>query len=138
MDSSSILGIVLFVFLIIINFIMYCFGEASQNVSDNELNSRAVDGDKRATKVIKIVENPKNFVLTIQVMTTTFAVLSGAYNIFLFSRMQLYVRILALVGHIGMLICFGVIIPQYIGRRKPEKWALRLVDGVRADRKSVV
>lgn len=131
MDSSSILGIILFSVFVILNFIMYCFGEASQNVSDNELKTRESEGDRRATKVLKIVENPRNFVLTIQLMTTTFAVLSGAYNISLFSEMQLYVKILAFIAHISVLICFGVIIPQYIGRRKPEKWAVRLVDAVR-------
>ena len=48
MDISPILGSILFVIFIVFNFIMYSFGEASQNVSDNELKSRAQDGDRRA------------------------------------------------------------------------------------------
>ena len=110
---------------------MYCFGEASQNVSDNELKSRAQDGDKRADRVLNIDDNPRNFVLTIQFMATTFAVISGAYNVFLYAKLPLAGQIGAFAAHIGLLISIGVIVPQRIGRRKPEKWAMRLVDIVR-------
>ena len=128
MDSSPILGSILFVFFIIFNFIMYSFGEASQNVSDNELKSRAQDGDRRAQKVLKINDNPRNFVVTIQLMATTFAVLSGAYNVLLFRKMDLIAQIGAFALHIAILISLGVIVPQRIGSRKPEKWAMRMVD----------
>ena len=128
MDSSPILGSILFVIFIVFNFIMYSFGEASQNVSDNELKSRAQDGDRRAAKVIKINDNPRNFVVTIQLMATTFAVLSGAYNVLLFKGMPLASQIGIFAAHIAILISLGVIIPQRIGSRKPEKWSLRTVD----------
>ena len=128
MDSSPILGSILFAIFIVFNFIMYCFGEASQNVSDNELKAKAQDGDRRADKVLKINDNPRNFVVTIQFMATTFAVLSGAYNVFLFRKLPLYGLIGAFALHIGILISLGVIVPQRIGSRKPEKWSLRLVD----------
>ena len=131
MDSSPILGSILFTIFIILNFIMYCFGEASQNVSDNELKNRAQDGDKRADKVLRINDNPRNFVVTIQFMNTIFAVLSGAYNVFLYAKLQLLGQIGAFAVHIGLLISIGIIVPQQIGSRKPEKWAMRLVDIVR-------
>ena len=131
MDSSPILGSVLFTIFVIFDFIMYCFGEASQNVSDNELKNRAQDGDKRADKVLKINDNPRSFVVTIQFMATTFAVLSGAYNVFLYARLPLAGQIGAFAAHIGLLISLGIIVPQQIGSRKPEKWAMRLVDIVR-------
>ena len=131
MDSSPILGSILFVIFIVFNFIMYCFGEASQSVSENELKNRAQDGDKRADRVLNIDDNPRDFVLTIQFMASTFAVISGAYNVFLYARLPLIGQIGAFAVHIGILISIGVIVPQRIGRRKPEKWAMRLVGIVR-------
>ena len=39
MDSSPIQGLILFAVFILLNFITYCFGEASQNINEAELNS---------------------------------------------------------------------------------------------------
>ena len=86
MDSSPIQGLILFAVFILLNFITYCFGEASQNINEAELNNRVQDGDRRAKKLSRIVENPRSFVVTIQFMATTFAVISGAYNLIIFNK----------------------------------------------------
>lgn len=128
MDSSPIQGLVLFSAFILLNFITYCFGEASQNINEAELNNKVQDGDRRAKKLSRIVENPRNFVVTIQFMATTFAVISGAYNLVIFNKYNVPIQILAFAAHIVILVCVGIIIPQRIGNRKPDKWALGLVN----------
>ncbi|MBQ2982244.1 MAG: HlyC/CorC family transporter [Lachnospiraceae bacterium] len=128
MDSSPIQGLILFSAFILLNFITYCFGEASQNINEAELNNKVQDGDRRAKKLSRIVENPRNFVVTIQFMATTFAVISGAYNLVIFNKYRVPIQILAFVAHIVILVCVGIIIPQRIGNRKPDKWALGLVN----------
>lgn len=128
MDSSPIQGLILFSAFILLNFITYCFGEASQNINEAELNNKVQDGDRRAKKLSRIVENPRNFVVTIQFMATTFAVISGAYNLVIFNKYSVPIQILAFVAHIVILVCVGIIIPQRIGNRKPDKWALGLVN----------
>lgn len=128
MDSSPIQGLILFSAFILLNFITYCFGEASQNINEAELNNKVQDGDRRAKKLSRIVEHPRNFVVTIQFMATTFAVISGAYNLVIFNKYNAPIQILAFVAHIVILVCVGIIIPQRIGNRKPDKWALGLVN----------
>lgn len=144
MDSSPIRGLILFIVVLILNFIMYCFGEACQNVNENELSEREADGDKRAKKLLKIVNKPRRFIATVQLTGTTFAIAIGFYQIRLYGEMlnELLVKQFASVGSTAIsivsycitaiviliiLLAVGIIVPQRIGRRKPEKWACRFV-----------
>ena len=70
MDGSPIRGLILFVIVLIVNFIMYCFGEACQNVNENELEIQVADGDKKAKKILKIVEKPRRFITSVQLYCT--------------------------------------------------------------------
>lgn len=144
MDSSPIRGLILFVAVLILNFIMYCFGEACQNVNEGELEERAGDGDKKAKKLLKIVDKPRRFITTVQLTGTAFAIAVGFYQIRMYGRMlnsvlteqfsdtdRLIIALLAyvvvLIGLLIVLLSVGIIVPQRIGRRKPDKWAYRLI-----------
>lgn len=144
MDISPIRGLVLFISSIIVNFIMYSFGEASQNINENELIEKANEGDKKAKKLLKIVEKPKRFVVTIQLTTTVFAMAIGFFEIKSYGsllvkvfknnlninvNLPLEVAIYTVVAFVFLiiLISLGHIVPQRIGRRKPEKWSYRCI-----------
>ncbi len=144
MDSSPIRGLILFIVVLILNFIMYCFGEACQNVNENDLAERESDGDKKAKKLLKIVDKPRRFISTVQLTGTTFAIAIGFYQIRLYGGMlnELLVKQFASIGSTAILVvsyiltaiailiillAVGIIVPQRIGRRKPEKWACRFV-----------
>lgn len=144
MDSSPIRGLILFAVVLILNFIMYCFGESCQNVNENDLEEKASDGDKRAKKLLKIVDKPRRFITTVQLTGTTFAISIGFYQIRLYGRMLsealvkqfagMNTTIVAVIAYIVtalailiVLLSVGIIVPQRIGRRHPDKWAIRFV-----------
>ena len=77
MDSSPIPGLILFVVFLAINFIMYCFGEATQDLIQADLENKAGEGDKCAGKLLKIVDKPRAFITTVQVMSTVFSVIAA-------------------------------------------------------------
>lgn len=144
MDSSPIRGLILFVAVLILNFIMYCFGEACQNVNTGELEEKASDGDRSAKKLLKIVDSPRRFITTVQLTGTAFAIAVGFYQIRDYGGMLLNVvikqldckenmaltagaYILTALVMLIILLAVGIIVPQRIGRRNPDRWAFRLV-----------
>ena len=147
MDSSPIPGLILFVVFLAINFIMYCFGEATQDLIQADLENKAGEGDKCAGKLLKIVDKPRAFITTVQVMSTVFSVIVGLYQVPIYSKLRIKTLLNNFQGANDMaikcisytivvlillilLISIGIIVPQMISRKAPEKWARRLVNVV--------
>lgn len=147
MDSSPIPGLILFVVFLAINFIMYCFGEATQDLIQADLENKAGEGDKCAGKLLKIVDKPRAFITTVQVMSTVFSVIVGLYQVPIYSKLLIKTLLNNFQGANDMaikcisytivvlillilLISIGIIVPQMISRKAPEKWARRLVNVV--------
>lgn len=142
MDSSPIRGLILFIVVLILNFIMYCFGEASQDVNEAELEEKADGGDKKAKRLLKIVDSPRRFITTVQITGTAFAMLVGFYQTRMYGKMltEILIRNFEGIKDVAVIIAYpvsaifilvvvltiGIIVPQLIGRRKPDKWAWRL------------
>ncbi len=142
MDSSPIRGLILFIVVLILNFIMYCFGEASQDVNETELEEKADGGDKKAKRLLKIVDSPRRFITTVQITGTAFAMLVGFYQTRMYGKMltEILIRNFEGLKDVAVIISYpvsaifilvivltiGIIVPQLIGRRKPDKWAWRL------------
>lgn len=142
MDSSPIRGLIIYILVLILNFIMYCFGEASQDVNETELEEKALSGDKKAKRLLKIVDSPRRFITTVQLTGTAAAMLVGFYQTRVYGRMLIdmlaihFKGIEAVVTIAGYLVAaivilitllaIGIVVPQLIGRRKPDKWAWRL------------
>lgn len=144
MDGSPIRGLILFVIVLIVNFIMYCFGEACQNVNENELEIQVADGDKKAKKILKIVEKPRRFITSVQLTGIAFAIAVGFYQIRLYGSildralekhfdnvnstiLTVAAYVIIVLGMLIALLAVGVIVPQNIGRRNPDKWTRRLI-----------
>ena len=144
MDGSPIQGLILFFIFIVFNFIMYGFGEACQNVSESELKEKADNGNRKAGKILKIVDKPRNFVVTIQFMATAFAMVVGFYQVKTYGGMfalrlckgfEGYEReLISIVAYLlsalvimTILLTVGIIVPQKLGKRHPEAWAMRYV-----------
>lgn len=149
MDDPAKQMIIFFIF-ILINAILYGFGEAIRQVNYNELERKKEDGSKTAGKVIKIIDNPKKLILTIHVVTISMAVVVGHYQVerykdvvenFLAEKFALYLTdafILFLsylaVGFylIMLMIAFGVIVPKYLGKKHSMGWSMGLVKIINA------
>ena len=144
MDGSPIQGLILFFIFIVFNFIMYGFGEACQYVSESELKEKADNGNRKAGKILKIVDKPRNFVVTIQFMATAFAMVVGFYQVKTYGGMfalrlckgfEGYEReLISIVAYLlsalvimTILLTVGIIVPQKLGKRHPEAWAMRYV-----------
>ena len=145
MDSSPIPGLILFVVFLVINFIMYCFGEATQDLIQADLEEKTGEGDKCAGKLLKIVDKPRAFITTVQVMSTAFSIIVGLYQIPIYSKLlmktltnnfhdanEMLIKCIAYVIVVLvlliLLISIGIIVPQMLSRKAPEKWARRFVN----------
>lgn len=144
MDGSPIRGLILFAIFIIFNFIMYGFGEACQNVSESELKEKADNGNRKAGKILKIIDKPRNFVVTIQFMATAFAMVVGFYQVKTYGGIfasglckgfEGYEReLISIVAYLlsalvimTILLTVGIIVPQKLGKRHPDEWAMRYI-----------
>lgn len=148
-DAATAGSIVLFVCLLAINVVFYGFGAALQNLNQSELERKwKQDGDKRAKRLLQMVENPTKYVNTVQFVVTLIQIVMGGYFLRIiriwFGQMfkqaagsglnenalfLLHVLSVVLAGAvlIYILLLFGVLIPKRLAVRYPEKWAYSAV-----------
>ncbi|MHC5267613.1 hemolysin family protein [Enterococcus sp. LJL98] len=78
-DSQSLLAqIILLVVLTLINAFLAASEIAVVSINKNRVEQKAEEGDRKSQKILKILENPTNFLSTIQVGITLVNILSGA------------------------------------------------------------
>ena len=132
-NPSQALGI-FFVF-IILNAIMYSYGEALKNINQNELEKKIADGNKKAKKILGIIEKPDKFINTIQIMATAVALYVGflqmntyasVINEWVFAKFGTILRleVLLIISNVILglylgllLLSVGVIVPKKIGAK---------------------
>lgn len=144
MDSSPIPGLIVFVAFLILNFIMYCFGEATQDLIEADLEDKSNSGDRKAGKLLKIVDKPRGFITTVQVISVISSMIVGIYQVPVFGEMlKTFLlkqfnganeTVMAVTSYVVvsfivliLLISVGIIVPQMLARKNPEGWARRFV-----------
>lgn len=143
--SNPLLRILLFLFFIVFNIIIYGFSAALQNINQIKLQKQADDGSDKAKKIIAMVDNPVKFINTVQVMSTLMSMLIGVYELRVVVRLlskwsagflgdivsnQLFEIAVYLVGAfiiIFILLSVGVMLPKKLGAKNPEKWTFSLI-----------
>ncbi len=85
--ASPVAGLLVFFLLAIINFCLYGFGAAVQNLNESELKKRAEGGEERAAKLQQIVEFPKTFIGVVQMAATGIGLVLGIYEIRIWVRL---------------------------------------------------
>lgn len=140
------MGILVFVVFVVLDAVFYGFGAALQALNRREAEERADDGDRKAARLLKLMDDPANFINTNQLSVTLMAIVVGLYEVrvstgavyrwmaegvvrdgfppLLLERMILVV-ITALSAY--LLLSFGVLAPKKIAERRPEGWAYGLV-----------
>jgi len=135
-DSQSLLAqILLLVVLTLINAFLAASEIAVVSINKNRIEQKAEDGDKKAKKILKILENPTNFLSTIQVGITLVNILSGASLAdSLATRLAPYIGtstaarsmatfiVLAILTYVS--IVFGELYPKRIAMNKSEEVAM--------------
>ena len=135
-DSQSLLAqILLLVVLTLINAFLAASEIAVVSINKNRIEQKAEDGDKKAKKILKILENPTNFLSTIQVGITLVNILSGASLAdSLSARLAPYIGtstaarsmatfiVLAILTYVS--IVFGELYPKRIAMNNSEEVAM--------------
>ena len=141
-DGYSPLSILLFLAFVVLEAAFYGFGAAIQNVSANELEREMELGNKKAQKLLKIVNRPSQFINSIQIVTNVIGIVLGAYvleqwtgqlkavlgqNQIMEGTLLHMISLLAAAALIlVILICFGIIIPKRCAAKNPERWGYGL------------
>lgn len=144
-DGSPIWGLTVFGLLIILMAIVNGFGAAIQNLNESEIEKKAGDGEKKAGKILKIVENPAGFINTMLTTVTVASMIVGIYeyrllqkglkfllvsveevwNPLLLSFLILLIPVLCLLL---LVMVLGVLVPKKLGNRYAEEWVFALLD----------
>ncbi|NLZ81842.1 MAG: HlyC/CorC family transporter [Clostridiales bacterium] len=146
-DSSPIWGIIIFVVFLIINAVMYGFGEGIQNLNESDARKKAEEGDRSFIRLIHIIDKPSRYIQTILVVSTAMSIILGVFeyqvllgyldeicNLIGIEIMNelMSILIIAVPALILLLIftTFGILIPKRLAVKYPEWWTYKLMKAV--------
>ena len=132
-----ILELLLVLFFVLVNAFFSGTEMAVISLNDAKMHKLAEEGDKKALRVIKFLDNPGSFLATIQVGVTLAGFLSSAFAANSFaSRLALWVDpeslhpwmeplwtvVITIILSFFSLV-LGELVPKRIAQNNPEKWA---------------
>ena len=146
MDSSPAYSIILFIIFILINVIMYGFGEAVKGLNESDISKKAENGNKKAIKLLKIIDSPVKFINTIQLTATCMSVIIGymqsvyyinkldkAFNNIIGknieeSTIHILSSIIVIAVILVIYLSLGVMVPKGLGSKHSELFAYAFVN----------
>ncbi len=141
-DGRLWFNIIIFVLFIIIDAMFFGFGSAIQSLNTKELEFSMEQGDKKAAKVLRIINRPKSFINTLQITSCLICFLSAGFlaagyvdNICtLFRTMPIGNNASYILSHlIVYFICIiliaslGIVVPKRLARANPKGWTFAIV-----------
>lgn len=153
-DSGPTASIIFFMVLLLIDVFFYGFGAALEALNGAEIERRAEEEkDKKSIRLKKIIDNPAEYVNTVQLVTTLVNVIIGAVHLGMLRRSvseglqlvaerqlkpgavpaEVIVGIAAVLSALLLLyitLTLGVLLPKKIGSRVPERWAYACIGPV--------
>ena len=138
--ASPAIGLIVFLGLVVANGIMYGFLTALEEISERQVEKRMEEGSKHAPWLLAVMDSPYKTKHAIQILVTFVSGIFGIYQIRLLGNLlfhSLFLKspnpylliwcyVLAALGGIFLFVVLGVIAPQKIAARRPEKWLFRL------------
>ena len=138
----------LFLVLLMINGVFSGNEAAYGELNESRVQKKAEEGNKKAARVLKILQAPGNFRNAAALVVTSVAMIAGAFIVHLFYTMardavwagfsQVDPKLTAAVTGIVItavlifvILIFGTIVPRKIGAKYSEKWALSTVGIIR-------
>lgn len=148
-DGQSPWSMAIFLLFIVIDAIFYGFGSAIQSLNESSLEKAAEDGDKKAERLLHIIDHPAKFINMNQIAANVVGIVTGGYILgrirsdvlrLLYQKLQyqadIWLKIVTVVGValvlLLLLLSFGITIPKKCAARNPEKWAYKLLPFVMA------
>lgn len=146
MDSGPAYSIILFLIFIFINVIMYGFGEAVKSLNESDVSKKAEGGNKKAVKLLKIIDSPIRFINTIQLTATCMSVIIGyIQSVFYINKLDkafnriignsldsntihILSSVIVIVAILVIYLSLGVMVPKGLGNKHSERFAYAFVN----------
>ncbi|WP_326716779.1 hemolysin family protein [Vagococcus jeotgali] len=133
-SQSLFVNIVILIVLTLLNAFFAAAEVSVISVNRNRLETKSEEGDKKATKLLRLVNDSSNFLSTIQVGITLVTIISGAslansfarklapvFGDVIWAKQTSQVIVLILLTYVS--IVFGELYPKRIALNKPEEVA---------------
>lgn len=134
---SPTMGILVFAALILLDFIIFGFIAAMENLNETSVEKLAKDGDTRAALLLKYTDKTDRYRHVCQLLILTAHMILGFYQVPLWKAcflkgevgagISILADILIFAALILLVLIFGIYTPEKVAARKPESWALQLV-----------
>lgn len=135
--GSPATGILMFVILVVFDFVIFGFIAAMNNLNEAAVEKMAKEGNRHAGLLLKYTDKPTGYAHTCQLLVLLADMLLGFYQVplwraFFFetpTRKQILLgeNVLIFAVLILLVLTFGIYTPEKVASRKPEVWAMRLV-----------
>ena len=135
-SGSPTIGILMFVILLLLDFVIYGFVAAMQNLNEAAVEKMAKEGEKRAALLLKYADKTERYAHVCQLIVLIIHMLFGFFQVPLLREvllekpvsvaMEIMVEIAIFIAIIFMILVIGIYTPQKVASRKPDTWALRL------------
>ncbi len=129
-------GIAIIIVLLVITGIFYGFSAALQNISENETVKKALDGNKKAVRISRLIEQPWRYINVIPLLVTAVGILCGYLLVpgitGIRSRYANNTAAAATVLAVAIILIasLGVLTFRRIGTYKAESFAYRTINVV--------
>lgn len=140
--GSPTTGILIFALLIILDFIIFGFIAAMQNLNEAAVEKMAKEDDPKAGLLLKYMDKSERYMHICQLLILLAHMLLGFLQVPLWKRfflegqesaaVSVLASVLIFLVLILLVLIFGIYTPEKVASRKPEVWALRLVRLVHA------
>lgn len=138
--GSPLIGLIVFLVLVVINGGLYGFLTAMEEVTESQVKKRAEEGSRQALWLLKVMDSPYKVRHAIQIMMTFVSGVLGVYQIRLLGNilihnflkderdfsLQVLCFFAAALAGVFFFSVLGIIAPQKVAARRPEKWLFAL------------
>ena len=146
MDSSPAYSIILFIVFICISIMMYGFGAAVKNLNEAEILKKAEAGNRKAVKLMKVIDSPVRFINTIQLTAACMLAIVGYFqSVYFIGKLDVVlnnairdaigdksIHILSSIIVIAIILIiylsFGVMVPKGLGQKYSNSFAFCFVN----------
>jgi putative hemolysin len=140
--GSPTTGIIIFLILILVDFIVFGFIAAMQNLNETAVEKMAKEGNKRAALLLKYIDKTERYTHVCQLLILAAHMLLGFWLVPLWRTyfsgqtdsvaLSICWQIVAFLLLIFLVLVFGIYTPEKVAARKPDVWAMKLAAPVHA------
>lgn len=142
--NSPLWGFIVLGLIIVINGIFHAFGSALDHIRESDIDKRLEQGDKKARKILYLLETPARFHDSMQTVATLLGLIGGyigiaviisyLYNSYIdiwkqleVSEMVIMAALVVVISIVTviLLMAFGYLVPRNLAKQHPEKTLIR-------------